>query len=138
MAMAEAHALVVSAGGSLACQPTTEPRMRECTGSMPFQNLSAPVRVLISSVDDSAAVIVLTGNPSERDSRHWLASLTDAFGIPNEDREPWVRGSWQWIRRSQMLRVILRGTGRRSETAVALTDGPLLDALGRPLIEKPD
>ena len=112
--------------------------MRDGTGSMPFPGLTEPFRVLISSVHDSAAVIVLSGSPRKAVSASWVDSLTHVFGTPNQERPPGVRGSWQWIRRSQMLRVILRGAGERTETAVTLTDGPLLDGLGSLPTKKPD
>lgn len=138
MAIADARAVIVAAGGTLACKPTTDPRMRECTGSMPNRNLAAPFRVLISSIYDSAAVIVLSGAPSEEGARAWIDALTAEFGTPNRERQPGGRGSWQWIRRSQMLRVILRGNRNTAETAITLTDGPLLDGLGGVQTRKPD
>lgn len=138
MSIADARGLITAAGGTLACKPTSDVRMRECTGTMPFRNLGAPFRVLISAIDDSAAVIVLSGSPSEKESRGWIGSLTTEFGTPNKERQPGVRGIWQWIRQRQMLRVILRGTRNGAETAITLTDGPLLDGLGARATTRPD
>lgn len=138
MPLADARALITSAGGNLACKPTSDSRMRECNGSMPYRNLAEPFQVLISSVHDSAAVIVLSGAPSEADSRGWIAALADEFGTPNRERQPGTRGSWQWIRRRQMLRVVLRSTRGGTATAITLTDGPLLDGLGGTVTKKPD
>lgn len=138
MPLTDARALITSAGGNLVCRPTSDSRLRECNGSMPYRNLTAPFQVLISSVRDSAAVIVLSGAPSEADSRGWIASLTTEFGTPNQERQPGTRGSWQWIRRRQMLRVVLRSPRGGAATAITLTDGPLLDGLGGIATKKPD
>ena len=132
MPMTEARALVSSAGGSLTCKATSDPRLRECTGSTRLPTVSRPFRLLISSVRDTAAVIVLTGAVPESDSRRWVGSLTRGFGTPNHRKDRRVSESWQWIRRSQMLRVIRNEADGIHETAVTLTDGPLLDALGPP------
>lgn len=132
MPMSEVRALVTSAGGSLACKATTDPRLRECTGVMPFPKVIPPFRLLISAVRDTAAVIVLTANVKESDTREWARALAQDFGTPNHKTDYRVSESWQWIRRSQMLRLIQHQAGGILETAVTLTDGPLLDALGPP------
>jgi hypothetical protein len=132
MPMSEAHALVTSAGGSLTCKATTDPRLRECTGNMPFPNVVPPFQLLISSVRDTAAVIVLTANVKERDAQAWANALTQDFGTPNHKTDYRVSESWQWIRKGQMLRLLQHATNGVLETAVTLTDGPLLDALGPP------
>lgn len=139
MPLAEARALITSDGGTLTCRATPNRRMRECTGSLGSHTLATAIRVLLSAIDDSAAVIVLSGSPGESASLRWVDSLAAAFGPPNRERQPGGGGSWQWIRRSQMLRVVLRGTGRRAETAITFTDGPLLDSLsGVAPMKKPD
>lgn len=132
MPMNEARALAASAGGSVTCKHTTDPRLRECTGVMPFPKVIPPFRLLISSVRDTAAVVVLTANVKESDVREWARALTQDFGTPNHRTEYPVSETWQWIRQGQMLRLIQRKGGGILETAVTLTDGPLLDALGPP------
>jgi hypothetical protein len=132
MPMSEARALATSAGGSLSCKATTDARLRECTGGMPFPNVIPPFKLLISSVRDTAAVIVLTANVKESDTREWARALTQDFGTPNHKIDYRVSESWEWIRKGQMLRLIQHQAGGVLETAVTLTDGPLLDALGPP------
>ena len=132
MPMSEVQKLITGAGGSLACKPTTDPRLRECNGTMPFPKVIPPFKVLVSSVRDTAAVIVLTANVKDSDTRDWARALTQDFGTPNHKMEYRVSESWQWIRKSQMLRVIQHAGGGILESAVTLTDGPLLDALGPP------
>jgi hypothetical protein len=132
MPMSEAKALVISAGGSLTCKATTDPRLRECTGIMPFPKVVPPFRLLISSVRDTAAVIVLTANIKESDTSEWARALTQDYGTPNHKTNYRVSETWQWIRTGQMLRLIEHQAGGVLETAVTLTDGPLLDALGPP------
>jgi len=137
MAMAEARSLITTLGGSLSCKKTSDSRLRECTGSMPFPGLVRPFAVLVSSVRDSVGVMVLSANISEEDTRAWVRALTQDFGKPNH-KDRGTRESWQWIRRSQMLRVVMQRPGGHLETAVTLTHGPLLDALGPPENKKPD
>ena len=132
MPMTEARELIGSSGGSLTCKATTDPRLRECTGVIPFATAVPAFKVLISSVRDTAAVIVLTANVKKGDTRDWARSLTRDFGTPNHKTDHRVTESWQWIRKSQMLRLIQHQANGRLETAVTLTDGPLLDALGPP------
>jgi hypothetical protein len=139
MSVADAQSLITKAGGSLTCKKTSDSRLRECTGTMPFASLIKPFSILLSSVRDSVGVLVLTTNMTESDTRSWVRALTQDLGAPNHKTDRGVRESWQWIRRSQMLRVVLgRGEGRQLETAVTLTHGPLLDALGPPANKKPD
>ncbi|HEV8355301.1 MAG TPA: hypothetical protein VGQ17_00875, partial [Gemmatimonadales bacterium] len=74
MAMAELRSLVQGASGRLGCKATSDPRMRECTGSFPLgeEPVRLQVGVLVSAVHDSAAVIVLTTHPSESDLEGWV------------------------------------------------------------------
>lgn len=137
MAVSDARAQISRSGGSLACKGTSDPRLRECTGSMPFPRLRRPFTILISSVRDSAGVIVLTSNIREGDTRGWVRALTEDQGKPNHKVEPGIGETWEWIRRGQMLRLSVRKVANQLETAVTLTHGPLLDALGPPPNKKP-
>jgi hypothetical protein len=138
MSVADAEALTKAAGGSLACKPASDARIRECQGTFPFYGLTSPFSVLISSVNDSAAVIVLShqrpGNVADR----WASALTLDFGTPNRNREQGVQMTWEWIRRGQMLRLVERKVEDHMEVAVTLTDGPLLDSLGPAKRKRPN
>ena len=138
MSVAEAAALAKAAGGTLACKPASDTRIRECQGTFPFYGLSTPFSVLISSVNDSAAVIVLTNRMPGNAAERWASALTMDFGTPNQNREQGVQMTWEWIRRGQMLRVVERKVVDHMEVAVTLTDGPLLDNLGPPKRKRPD
>lgn len=138
MAVADARGLIIKAGGSLSCKKTSDTRLRECTGAMPLPSQPKPSALLVSSIRDSVGVIVLTTNISEDATREWVRTLTRDLGTPNHKRDRGSRESWQWIRRGQMLRVVLQRVGKQFETAVTLTHGPLLDALGPPENKKPD
>lgn len=132
MPMSEAKSLATSGHGSLTCKATTDPRLRECTGQLPFPKLAQPFNLLVSSVRDTAAVIVLTATVRQADVENWVRALTEDFGRPNHTPKPGVSETWEWIRKGQMLRVSERITKGALEAAVTLTDGPLLDALGPP------
>ena len=100
--------------------------------------MTRPLEVLISSVHDSAAVIVLSGTPPPDLARTWIEDLTIDFGRPDHLVAPTTQHTFQWVRRGRMLRVIVRNPGDTLETSVTLTHGPLLDGLGPPERKKPD
>jgi hypothetical protein len=130
MPVADAVSRIRANGGGLTCKSTTDARMRDCTGQMPRAGQSPPFQVLLSSVHDSAAVIVLSLAGATGVSR-WVADLTRQFGRPNY-RQRGTQSSWQWIRNRRMLRVAERKSGATREASVTLTHGPLLDGLGAP------
>lgn len=137
MPVADARSKISAAGGSLTCKATSDWRMRECTGSIPFHAGAPPLGVLISSVSDSAAVLVFSTRTPLRATGPWVASLSKAFGRPNQGKHPGGRMSWQWIRDRRMLRVAERRQGAAWESSVTLTHGPLLDGLGNPQTKRP-
>jgi hypothetical protein len=138
MPVHQATALIESIQGRLTCRASIDPRIRECTGFIPELGVTRPLAVLISSVHDSAAVIVLSGTPPPDLARAWIEDLTIDFGRPNHSAAPASQHTWQWVRRGRMLRVIVRNPGDTVETSVTLTHGPLLDGLGPPERRKPD
>ena len=138
MPVGQATALIESTQGQLTCRGSTDPRIRECTGFIPERGVVRPLSVLISSVHDSAAVIVLSGTPPPDLARAWIEDLTLDFGRPDHTAVPASQHTWQWVRRGRMLRVIVRIPGDTLETSVTLTHGPLLDGLGAPERKKPD
>ena len=129
MPVTQANAHIRSNRGTLSCRNSSDPRIRECTGSLPHQGVTGPLEVLISSVHDSAAVIVLSGRPPPQVARTWIEDLTLDFGRPNHVAVPESQHTWQWIRRGKMLRVIVRIPRDSIEASVVLTHGPLLDGL---------
>jgi hypothetical protein len=138
MPVRQATALIESIRGQLTCRASTDARMRECTGFIPERGVTGPLAVLISSVHDSAAVIVLSGTPPADLARTWIEDLAIDFGRPDYSAAPATQHTWQWVRRGRMLRVIVRNPGDTLETSVTLTHGPLLDGLGPPERKKPD
>jgi len=138
MPVTQAAAMIESTRGTLTCRPSTDPRIRECTGFIPERGVSRPLGVLISSVNDSAAIIVLSGTPSPELARTWIEDLTIDFGRPGYSAAPATQHTWQWVRRGRMLRVIVRNPGDTFEASVTLTHGPLLDGLGPAKRKKPD
>jgi hypothetical protein len=115
--------------GLLHCRATLDWRMRDCTGALKLPDLLR-AEILISSVRDSAAVIVFSLHGTSRLASPWVAALTRDFGIPNHQGRPRRQQSWQWIRAGTMLRVAERKSAGGWETSVTLTHGPLLDGLG--------
>lgn len=138
MPVRDAVAHIRGSAGSLSCKPTLDWRMRDCTGQVTLAGLRAPFDVLISSIHDSAAVIVLSTRSADRLAAPWVARLTEELGRPNQQRQPGGASSWQWIRAGKMLRVIERKSAGRWETSVTLTHGPLLDGLGPTQKQKPE
>jgi hypothetical protein len=138
MPMARAIELIRAGGGALSCRGSSDPRIRECTGSLPARRFARPLTVLISSIHDSAAVIVLSGAPPAELARGWIEDLTLDFGEPDHKVSPPSQHTWQWVRRRRMLRVNARTAGDSLEASVILTHGPLLDGLGPAKRTKPD
>ena len=139
MAVAQIRKLIVASGGTFSCKGTTDPRMKDCTGTLPFPQADPYFRVLVSSVKDSAAVIVFSVTGTHAYSQNIVPALTEQFGKPNYEvqREGGIQESWQWIRRGQMIRLVERKAGLMLEASITLTDGPLLDGLGPPKLKKP-
>ena len=129
MPVSDAVSLIRAAKGSLTCKSTTDARMKDCTGVLPESALAPSLDVLISSIKDSAAVIVFSHHGGTSPVTRWVTALTRSFGRPNH-QEGSSQSTWQWIRAGTMLRVVQRNLGARREASVTLTHGPLLDGLG--------
>jgi len=135
--MTEAIKLIREAKGTLTCKATADWRMRDCTGRLSSPD-SAALELLISSVQDSAAVLVFSLRGGTRPVAGWVSHLTAQFGRPNRQQRPGGRSSWQWIRTGTMLRVAQRNAGQHAEASVTLTHGPMLDRLGPVQSKRPD
>jgi len=135
MPVAEATDLIKASAGALGCKATPDWRMRDCTGSLRLPDLPRS-GVLLSSVHDSAAVIVLSFRSAAELVSRWIPALSERFGTPNQQGSPGKPRSWQWIKTGTMLRVVQRKSGGAWEASVTLTHGPLLDGLG-PTQRKP-
>jgi hypothetical protein len=122
---------VRSRGGSLACRRSRDPRISECRGTIRLPPDSTRFAVTVSLVDDSAAVVILSGSVPRDTVRAWVEAIALTQGIPSL-RVGGPQRTWQWIRRRQMLRLIHRRDGSRETAVITLTDGPLLDGLARP------
>jgi hypothetical protein len=138
MPLAEARLQIQAASGVLLCKRTIDWRIRECTGRVSSASAGIAFDLLIASVHDSAAVIVLSARNAERVAPHWVAALRETFGTPDHQPQPHDQVKWQWIRAGKMLRVVERKSGGRWETTVTLTHGPLLDGLGPTQRKRPD
>ena len=132
MPLAELRSLVRTSGGAFHCKATSDARMRECNGSLVIgqEPEGQTLRVLIASIRDSGAVIVLSGHPTGAALERWVGSLTEEFGTPRRETGPGMQVSWEWIRRGQKLVVVERRDEVGRAGSVTLTDGPLLDGLG--------
>jgi len=138
MPVTEAVSLIRKSKGALTCKATADSRMRDCTGRVSTPETGTPLELLISSVHDSAAVIVFSLHGGTGPVARWVAALTTQFGRPNRQQHPGGRSSWQWIRARTMLRVAQRGSGPQAEASITLTHGPLLDGLGPAQSKRPD
>lgn len=137
MPVGEARKIATDGKGVLTCKGTTDARMRECNGRMTLYGVPSSVDILVSSIHDSSAVILLSTVVGEEISRNWVQALRVDFGEPNHKMEPGKQESWEWIRRGTMLRVLMHRKGKDLETAITLTYGPLLDRLGPAPTKKP-
>lgn len=118
--------------GTLSCRPSRDPRLDECTGSVRLVPGGPHFSLIVSSIRDSAAVVILTGAVPRDTVADWAASIAWVQGqVSPRTRGPQV--IWQWVRYRQMLRLIHRQEGSGNVLTVTLTDGPLLDNLGAPV-----
>ena len=138
MPVTEAVSLIRASRGTLTCKATADSRMRDCTGRVSTPETGTPLELLISSVRDSAAVIVFSLHGGTGPVAKWVSALTTQLGRPNRQQHPGGRSSWQWIRAGTMLRVAQRGSGPQAEASITLTHGPLLDRLGPVQSKRPD
>lgn len=138
MPVAEVKSFLRSSRVSLDCKRSSDPRMKECTATLPLPGVVGGLAILISSVNDSAAVLVFTARGMQRLGQQWEMALTEDFGKPKREDQPGIQTSWQWIRKGQMMRVVQRKAESMLECSVTLTDGPLLDGLGPPRLKRPD
>lgn len=115
--------------GTLSCRPSRDPRLDECTGAVRLVAGGPRFSLIVSSIRDSAAVVILTGT-APRDT---VADMAASIAWVQGRVTPRARGPqlvWQWVRYRQMLRLIHRQEGSGNVMTVTLTDGPLLDNLG--------
>ena len=139
MPVSRAAALIRSSHGTLSCRGSSDARIRECTGVLPYPGLDRPLEVLISSINDSAAVIVFSGRPKQEVARSWALDLTRNLGEPRQSlRQPGAQVIREWIKRGRMIRLVERNPGGSRETSITLTHGPLLDGLPPPKTRAPD
>jgi hypothetical protein len=123
------RARVRDLAGTLSCRPSRDPRLDECTGSLRLVPGGPRFSLIVSSIRDSAAVVILTGAAPRDTVADWAASIAWIQGrVSPRTRGPQV--IWQWVRYRQMLRLIHRQEGSGNVITVTLTDGPLLDNLG--------
>lgn len=122
--------------GALRCRGSTDPRIRECRGTIRGP-AGAPVALLVSLVDGQAAIILLTSALAPEEADAWQTELALAFGEVTPSRQN-SQLSWRWIRRGQMLRFTRRAETRGLVASISLIDGPLLDGLGAPKRRGPD
>lgn len=111
-----------------------DPRFTECLGRIappgePALNLTA------SLVDDTVAVLLLSGPVANRDLQRWRAALDDRIG-PATVRQSQGQTLWQWVRARRMVRITAQAGDGTRLTSVSLVDGVLLDGLGEPQVPK--
>ncbi len=133
----EVRAFLEANKSRLDCKASSDPRMKECTGTVPYPGVPRGLALLVSSINDSAAVLVFTARGNQTLGQEWERALTEDFGQPNHEARSGAE-TRQWIRKGQMMRLVQRKTRTSLECSVTLTDGPLLDGLGPPKLKRPD
>ena len=130
--LADLRSRVRGLSGTLTCRPARDPRIDECTGSVRLDPRGRPYALIVSSIHDSAAVLILNGTGTRDSATAWADSIMKVQGrVTPRDRGQ--QRTWQWVRYRQMLRLIHRRDQPASVLTVTLTDGPLLDNLGAPI-----
>jgi hypothetical protein len=118
-------------GGTLHCdQSKTDPRVRECRGTLPGAADQRGVAVWVSAIDSAAGVIALSAPVSQATLRTWRDQLTRHYGtvaMATQGKQKMM----QWVRRGRMLRLTWRPEGDGTTASVSLVDGLVLDRWGQ-------
>lgn len=130
MAEEAATTAVRAHGGSLRCQPTAEPRLRQCSAAL-GQTPRGPVTLTLSLVDGQLAVALIAAILEPAAVGDWHAQLASRYGEVAPSRGP-GQESFQWIAAGRMMRFTVRREAGRLMVSVSLVDGPLLDSLPAP------
>jgi len=90
-------------GGTLHCdQSKTDPRVRECRGTLP-------------------------GAADQRGVTVWVSAIDSAAAMATQGKQKMM----QWVRRGRMLRLTWRPEGDGTTASVSLVDGLVLDRWGQ-------
>ncbi|HET8762832.1 MAG TPA: hypothetical protein VFM12_05410 [Gemmatimonadales bacterium] len=118
-------------GSSLRCdRARRDRRVMECRGSVPDPVRGSNVKVWLSAIDSSAAVLTLSSDVGPDQLDGWRDALERAYGrVGAEVQGPqWMM---QWVRQGRMMRLTWRVGGGERVASVSLVDGRVLDAWGR-------
>lgn len=117
-------------GGTVRCQPTSEPRMQSCSGRIPDPDSEA-LRLTASLVDGHVGVAMVAAPLAAERIGDWHDQLTRRYGDAPPRRSP-GQESFQWIRDRRMIRLTVRRETGGLVASVSLVDGRLLDSLPPP------
>jgi hypothetical protein len=130
-ARAEVEAAVRANHGRWACDRSKQDgRFFECRGRIAPPG--EPVLAVTGSlINDTLAILLVSGTVSDADLQRWEAGLAAVVGPPSLKR---ANGqlTWQWVKRRKMIRITTRVEGTTRVASVSLVDGIVLDNLDRP------
>ena len=121
----------VLGGSSLRCdRARRDRRVMECRGTVPDPVRGSNVKVWLSAIDSSTAVLTLSSDVGPDQLDGWRNALERAYGrVGAEVQGPqWMM---QWVRPGRMMRLTWRVGGGERVASVSLVDGRVLDAWGR-------
>jgi hypothetical protein len=105
-----------------------DPRIAECWGEIRTPG-DGPLTLRASLVEGAVAVLLISGPVGDAGVARWRDRLAARYGSVPARREH-GQESWQWVRRSRMIRLTTRREDGTRIASVSLVDGPLLDGLG--------
>lgn len=116
--------------GQLRCEKArTDPRVRECRGTLPDSARAGSLALWVSALDSAAGVITLSAPVDPATLRAWRDQLTRRYGAVGTTTQG-SQKMMQWVRRGRMLRLTWRPEGGSTTASVSLVDGRVLDRWG--------
>lgn len=116
--------------GQMRCEKArTDPRVRECRGTLPDSAKPGGVALWVSALDSAAGVITLSAPVDPATLRAWRDQLTRRYGAVGTTTQG-SQKMMQWVRRGRMLRLTWRPEGDSTTASVSLVDGRVLDRWG--------
>ena len=116
--------------GRLRCEKArTDPRVRECRGTLPDSARPGSLALWVSALDSAAGVITLSAPVDPATLRAWRDQLTRRYGAVGTTTQG-SQKMMQWVRRGRMLRLTWRPEGGSTTASVSLVDGRVLDRWG--------
>lgn len=104
-------------------------RLQECRGTVRDPQHGGNVRVWLSAIDSTAAILTLSADVAPDQLDRWRSGLEQEYGRVGA-RVQGPQWMMQWVRDSRMVRLTWRVNREERVASVSLVDGQVLDGWG--------